>query len=415
MDPQDNLPTMHFDPWLVSRSHALTACVGEISRKLPLPKITPGRRHRRDAVERRRRCIEALTANLAWYSLDPTTYDGLAVSLANRKKSRYDSDAFNTDVLHAVAKGFVDLGFITCDDPVYKQKRTLIHPTRAFRDLLAEHRVSFGDIDRLAGQETIELWAERHGPQAKELVDYLDTEQTDKLRREMARINAMLANADIRFNGKPIPTPYLIRKFHHAIAAERPQFNLHGRIYGGAWQNLPRKERYLLSINAESVADLDFSSMFIRLAYCHVGQQPLSGDLYAIPGLELFRDTVKRALNSLLFRDKEAAHFSPEIKAQLPPGWTMRRFKEAAADYHPRIKHLFDTNVGFELMAKESDILIDVLLGLSDLGVPALAMHDGIMIPASQKKLALRAMEEISIRHAGWRLPVAEKPIEKPH
>ncbi|CDZ41604.1 Hypothetical protein NGAL_HAMBI1145_59750 [Neorhizobium galegae bv. officinalis] len=334
--------------------------------------------------------------------------------MANRKKTRYDGRAFNTDVLHATVKGFEGLGLITSDGAVFKQKRTLLHPTEAFRDLLGEHGVGFGDIGRLVGQETVELWTDRHGPQAKELLDYKDAPETEKLRHEMARINATLAGADICLDGKPIPAPCLVRKFHQAYAAAEPQFNLHGRLYGGAWQNLPKTKRYLLSIDGEQVCDLDFSSMFVRLAYCHVGEEPPAGDLYAIPGLENFRDVVKRALNSLLFREGHAVRFSPELKALLPPGWTMPRFKVAAAEYHPQIADLFDTNIGFELMAKESGILVGVLLKLSELGVPALPMHDGVMVPAGRKHVALRIMEEVSAELAGWRLPVAEKAIEEP-
>jgi hypothetical protein len=63
-------------------------------------------------------------------------------------------------------------------------------------------------------------------------------------------------------------------------------------------------------------------------------------------------------------------------------------------------------------MFLESQILVAVLLRLIDLAVPALPMHDGIMVPQSTKGQALQAMREVSAEFLeGSPLPVSEKRV----
>ncbi|CDN57058.1 Hypothetical protein RG1141_PA02230 (plasmid) [Neorhizobium galegae bv. officinalis bv. officinalis str. HAMBI 1141] len=393
---------------------ALAGCVNELFAELPLPEITAGRSHRKDSLQRRMECLAALTTNVALLSLSPAQYDGLAVPLKNSKMNRYQPKAFNADILRSVVAGLGKLGLVVHDSSVYKQRRTVLHPTDAFRKRLKSYGVTISAIGRTAGRETIELSVDRYGPQSKETTDYSDTEQTIKLRGEMAAINRMLAKTEIRYDGDMLPPGFMVRKFQLHSQEAPPTFDLHGRLYGGTWQNLPKEKRYLLSVNGESLADLDYSSMFIQLAYHVAGQCAPQGDLYAIPGLELHRKAVKSALVSLLFRKTPAARLPTEVRKQLPLDWDMPRFKAAAAVHHAPIAHLFDTNVGHRLMALEGNILVDVLLRLTNMDVPALPMHDGIMVPQSRKHEAQRVMEEVSAEHLGRALPVVEKPIRKP-
>jgi hypothetical protein len=62
-------------------------------------------------------------------------------------------------------------------------------------------------------------------------------------------------------------------------------------------------------------------------------------------------------------------------------------------DKHPPIAHLFGTGVGFELMFMESEILIAVITHLFKNGIPALPLHDAVLVAKSQAKAAKAAME----------------------
>jgi hypothetical protein len=230
----------------------------------------------------------------------------------------------------------------------------------------------------------------------------------------MEEINGVLNRADIRLGDRQTGPIHLIRKFRIDQSGDAHKFGRHGRLYGGFWEDLPKEQRHLLTIGGEPVADLDFTSMFVQLAYCLQGATPPSGDLYAIPGLEDYRDIVKSLIASLFFRNTEARSLPAGSKEALPDGWNMARFKAAASGFHHTITPLFDTTVGFELMALESEILVSILIVLASKGVAALPMHDGIMVAVSHRDLAIETMRRISALKAGRPLPVIEKPVRTP-
>lgn len=404
---------LHYDAWLTSGGCQLIALAECVFGMLTPPIITPGRKHRADAEKRRQLCSGTLVANLLVTTLSPVHYAGLAVPLGNGRLTRYDRKDFNTDVLRLVIEEAENAGLVTVEGAIFKERRTVVVPTPRFRQLVADHRVALADIHHLEGRETIELWAGSRRNGHKAPVDYVDCQEADTMRMEMAEINEVLNRADIRLGGHQAGPIHLVRKFRIDQPGDAPKFDRHGRLYGGFWEDLPKEQRHLLTIGGEPVVDLDFASMFIQLAYCRQGLQPPSGDLYAIPGLEEHRKAVKSLMVSLFFRNAEARRLPAGSKEALPSGWSMERFKAAAAALHPAIAHLFDTNVGFELMALESEILVGILMEFASKSVAALPMHDGIMVAASHKELAVETMQNVSARKVGRSLPVVEKPIQR--
>jgi hypothetical protein len=405
---------LHYDGWLTAGGGSLIALAECIFEMLAPPIITPGRKHRADAEKRRKLCSATLVANLLATTLSPVHYAGLAVPLGNGKLTRYDRKDFNTDVLRLVIEEAENAGLITVEDAIFKERRTVVTPTPRFRQLVAAHGVSVADIHHLEGRETIELWAGSRRSGHKTPVDYVDCRKADTLRIQMADINRVLNGADIRLGGHQTGPIHLVRKFRIDQPGDAYKFDRHGRLYGGFWEDLPKGQRHLLTIGGEPVADLDFTSMFVQLAYCRQGATPPNGDLYAIPGLEEYRDVVKSLVASLFFRSTEARSLPAGIKEALPEGWNMARFKAAVSAFHPAIAPLFDTTVGFELMALESQILVGILIELASKGVAPLPMHDGIMMAVNDKDLAIETMQKISVLKAGRALPVIEKPVQTP-
>jgi hypothetical protein len=107
------------------------------------------------------------------------------------------------------------------------------------------------------------------------------------------RLNAFLANADIEFINDglaPHVDPHarlLMRRFVVLKGDKGPRWDRGGRLFGdGFWLTLASGCRANIRIDGETLADLDFSSMFARLAYAHLRVEAPSGDFYAIPGLE---------------------------------------------------------------------------------------------------------------------------------
>ncbi len=405
---------LHYDAWLTAGGDSLIALTEFIFEMLSPPTITPGRKHRADAEERRKRCTVTLVANLVMTALSPVQYAGLAVPLRNGKLTRYDRKDFNADALRLVIDEMENAGLVSVEEAVFKERRTVVTPTQRFRQLVANYGVSLADIQHLQGRETVELWAGSRRSGHKTPVDYLDCLEADTMRAQMAEINEILNAADIRLGGQQTGPIHLVRKFRIEQPEDVHAFDRHGRLYGGFWEHLPKDQRHLLTIGGEPVVDLDFASMFIHLAYCRKAVEALTGDLYAIPGLEEHRKAVKSLTVSLFFRDVAARRLPIGSKETLPSGWTMERFKAAASAHHPAIASLFDTNVGFELMALESEILVGIVLELGSKGVAALPMHDGVMVAASRKELAIETMLNVSAAKVGRSLPVVEKSIERP-
>jgi hypothetical protein len=65
-------------------------------------------------------------------------------------------------------------------------------------------------------------------------------------------------------------------------------------------------------------------------------------------------------------------------------------------------------------MYVESQIMVRFLLDLIDKGVPALPIHDGALIPASKKNVALATMREAARSILGVALPVKAKSLQRP-
>lgn len=402
--PALNLPPLHFDPWLTALGTALINVSAEVFTLLPAPEITPGRKPRADAMQRRLVCLRSLLANLVALALQPGLHCALAVSLKGGKRSRYYCPPYHIAVLSDTLKGLQAAGMVSVVQGAARRTRTYVTPTPRLEGVLTGHEVTLKDVGRLAGGETLLLRSSEPEDGGEAFLEYVDTATTMAMRRDMEVINETINAADIRFAGTPIAPTHLVRMF-------QGDFEHHGRMYRGVWQSLPKRERHRLTINGEAVADLDFSAMFLQLAYLKQGVEMPHGDPYAIPELSGCRGAVKRLIASLLARKGPALRLPPGIKEQLPEGWTMRRFEHAACLKHPAIAELFGKGLSLEFMFTESRVMVAVLLGLAAKGIVGLPMHDGLMVAASHKETTIEMMRRVSFEVLGKALPVVEKTI----
>src|SRR5262249_2914506 len=151
---------------------------------------------------------------------------------------------------------------------------------------------------------------------------------------------------------EPRVNPYerTLRRHFVILPGQPPRFDQGGRLFGSFWLTLKSARRQHIRINGEPVADLDFATMFTRLAYGHLGQEPQEGDPYAIEGTAGYRSGVKLAMNTFLFDshlrrstwpkelgvgvgpDEEASNPSSRaaaFEARLPAGWSVGRARKA--------------------------------------------------------------------------------------
>jgi hypothetical protein len=441
-----------FDPWLIPRGEVFGQIMAQLAAEIEAFRLDPqgGNRRRRRKPEDEARfyvILSAVVANLAYMRLMPPETGRLATNTRNGsgRSSRYDHPEFSTmfrDVLGALHV----LDYIDRSTPKpIRGEAGSIAPTSKWKNLLRDLKFTFADFFRDHAQEVIVLSRKRGGDRSwlasrsgsRERVEYLDTRETRRLRNQMRQINAFLTTSDITFEEDGLfppvdPFERLLRRYYVLRPKqEEPHFDQSGRLFGGFWLNLRSDRRRGIRINGEPTVTLDYGSMFTRLAYAALEETPPTGDLYAIPDLQGYRSGVKMAMNVFLFDetsrrsrwpkemgvgvgsdddverqpDSEAARYD----ARLPAGWTVAKAKRAILEKHPHLAEAWGRGLGYRLMNLESDILVMVLLDLMEQGIPALGLHDGLMVQASKKEEAIAAMEKASIKKAGISIPVGEK------
>jgi len=392
--------------------------------------------------ESREGLVHALVVNLAHASLSPPPRTGrLAVRAGNAAKGvgRYDNPAFGKGVkplLHQMHEmGLLDfrLPLTMCGEV------SSIAPTAEFASKVRDLGITLADFGRDKREEVLALTRRARAAKSTDRINYQETTETRALRDDVRRVNAFLASADITFieDGlSPHVDPHdrlLKRRFLLPLGEHAERFDLGGRLFGGFWTNLASSRRGSIRIEGEQVADLDYSSMFARLAYAHIGVVPPSGDLYAIPGLEAYRSGVKLAFNLFLFDRRGSrrkwpkdemgigvgtdanAKATPNSEAAcfeglLPAGCeSTLRLRKAILDKHPALGKAFGRRLGYGLMFTESCVLMAVLEELMQRGIVALPLHDGLLCAQSRKEEAAEVMRGKAIEVIGAAIPVEEK------
>jgi len=97
------------------------------------------------------------------------------------------------------------------------------------------------------------------------------------------------------------------------------------------------------------------------------------------------------------------------IDPKLPPGWGVARTKNAILMRHPALAKAWCYGIGHRLMWRESEIMVRVLTSLMNDNVPALCLHDGLLVPESQTEIAMKAMRDCSRIEVGVELPCVVK------
>jgi len=414
-----------FDPWLTSTHPAVAATAASIL--AGYEHLSPPRRRSMKARDREAlgRMLRAVVANFAYAIATGVRPPAIGMSLraSKRKLTRYDPRGFSgLPVMLEALSGPATFSLHKSDR---KGTASALTAGQALAETLSRFRFRPEHFGQAAGRETICLArVERDfvdGTTTREPIDYSDTAETRSHRAEMEKINAALATAPLGMapgGGPPVFTAYRPLRRHFNLPPDSPEgterFDLGGRLFGGWWQDLPRTRRHAIRIAGQPVADLDFASMFLRLAYLRAGLMPPAGDLYAgVPGLSdaRWRDGVKGVASAMLFRSSPLTRLPRDLKGELPPGLSGSRVRAAILTAHSGLAGVFETGCGLGLMFTESRVLLASLRRLRDEGVAALPMHDGLMVARSQAGLAELAMGDASEEVTGARLPISLKTL----
>lgn len=394
------------DDWLVPNGEPLDTVAAYLFEEMEAAHPRP-KKQRRDATQRRRDMVANIVANLALLVSHHPDGSRLMVSAGNLRSTRYDRPFFSRKAFMEVIDALESLKYLHREKGKRGGLRTTIEPTDALRWLLPPAGTSL-PLMRLQGAETIILKGSAGRNRPKVLIDYEDSPETRAMRLEMGAINATLNSASITLDGQEQPPVHMTRMFQVEAINSPPTFNLHGRLYGGFWEHLPKAKRHLIQIDGQQVAELDFSGMFVQLAYAEAGLPAPEDDPYE--GMEgLPRDAAKIAMSALLCKSGPMKRLPPHLSAALGHRWTGRLVTQAIAARHPGIAHLFGKSTGLRLMYTESRVAVTALLKLIKQGIPALPIHDALLVARDNAAQCHRAMQAASLETLGRELPIRRK------
>ena len=196
----------------------------------------------------------------------------------------------------------------------------------------------------------------------------------------------------------------IFRRFRPQVKVvfSNSDFTCGGRIYNagiGDWQSMPQLQRATIRIDNCRTVELDFNSFHISMLYALADKQ-ISGDPYTSVASRALRPVVKKLLLTVLNASsiREAASSmvnQVQILQQRPllkerdlkflraylnckPNWydLINRLKVA----HPVIGQYFCSGAGLHLQRIDSEIMRDVLVGLSERNIPCLPVHDSAIV-----------------------------------
>lgn len=409
-----------FEPFRESLTTTGKALVSEVQRRVEASERRSRRRKEADQAVFEA-ALSALVCDLvAGVLVDPSRRTRLEMSkrdlAAGMRRAPFMTEQFPALVrlLCSAELGLVDLD--AARPGTRGGRQSTICPTGKFVSLIAEYGVSRHDIRKVPNQSdrpAVELrgvktdkWVQGSLMQKAPKLPWPETEEAAEVQAAMCRINTWLASAKVEWFSAPEgdvdPSDRMLRRIFNNGSLQQG-----GRLYGGFWQRMRAQDRLeCICLDDEHVASLDFCQSSVRMAYAEVGALPPDGDLYAIPSAGLYswvdhRSEIKAVLNALLCTDHDVCRFPKGARGGIPKHIKFEKLLSDIARYHAPIVELFGTKRGLVIMKKESDVLVGVLTELRELGVHALPIHDGILVPESKAELGMEVMANWFYRVTG--------------
>ena len=140
---------------------------------------------------------------------------------------------------------------------------------------------------------------------------------------------------------------------------------------------------------------LDYSQMGPRILYGVCRTIPTTEDCYKIQGYEKYRSRIKKVFNAMTFAEKPMTRYPKGVKQMFKEDIRFHEVSDAIQGYHSGIAHKFYVGIGHYLQYLESQILIKVLLGLKDLGIHALPIHDAVVVGRAWVDMSRQLMEQV--------------------
>ena len=340
----------------------------------------------------------------------------LAVPMGNFGEVEYEKSRYNkrgiTDRFRELVNLLGDHGLLDVDkgDPK-KKRRTTVKPLGPLKKLIRSLEPLAPAIEY---RGEVVMLKDRHG----RLVDYEDSDETNRWREVVESHNALLRDTQIAWrSGRKLKEHkgqlVFQRKFN------RQSFDCLGRLYCGAVQTLRKATRATILINGEETAEPDFKGLHPRLLYAAEGLQIAPDvDVYSFAktakvsaGLrdsmtkKQMRDLARAAqLYAFNARGRKSACQAVENNKGIAYS-DARALYDAMAAQHVPIAKYFGADMGIRLQRLDSDIMTLVLAELVALGIPGLPVHDSVVCPKRALATVTSIMAAASELYVGVALP----------
>jgi hypothetical protein len=223
-----------------------------------------------------------------------------------------------------------------------------------------------------------------------QLIDYRDTPDTHRMRREVRQLNEAFATItinleapDVGWHGHVVRVDdkYVLPKKVAGYRVFNGDWALGGRYYGPFWQNLPKLRRAQLTIDGVGVVEHDFAQLHPRLLYAHLGLR-LDGDAYSIAGYdESDRPLNKKGWNILLnatSRRSAITALARELRGPAPLARSADIIR-AIEHRHEPIRGALGSGLGLRLQRIDSDLMMAIEARCLSEGIVALPVHDSFI------------------------------------
>jgi hypothetical protein len=354
--------------------------------------------------------ITAVIADLIHFHLAGRS-GGLVITRSKQilgKPSRYRPTIYNaafTTILDRLSSP--EMAFIeqskghVLDFDLGRRRRTTIRPGSRLTSVVKEAGITFDDLTTTSSGEPIVLKTSRHGWwDEAAYVDYEDTDTTTRYRKEMVAINDWLGAADLSFDksaftadNRDLKVDVSERRLRRIFTRE--SFECGGRLFGGFWQLLPKEVRCNgVRIEGEPVRLLDYSQLNPRIAYSLAKIAPPMFDAYRVPGFEdeKYRVPIKKFFNAMWFKTTPITRMPNGMRKSFPKDVSGPQVAQAIQAAHPALK--FCQGGGHHIMFLESQIMVELLLGLKVKNITALPVHDAVCVALSRAEETRATMIE---------------------
>lgn len=234
-----------------------------------------------------------------------------------------------------------------------------------------------------------------------QLTKYKETAETQAMRSVLARINDLIATAEIGSSRPPVPEldfeeGHVTQRVRLYRVFNNGTFKEGGRFYGGWWQYARKHFRPLITIDDETTIEADFRGLHPAMLFARSGL-PCPPDPYSlVPGADndsRLRDHAKTTFLALLNADgggtREPRGFDTELH-----GMSKAEFQAKVKASFPSLSRYFNSGIGLRLQRQDSDLAEKIMLHFVERDVPVLPVHDSFIVAERHREELVQVMKQ---------------------